>query len=59
MRQAVLGVALAFTLLLAFLTLFVLVEHGPDLLTVVSLLVVSLFVFGIFGAFTTPPGAGK
>ncbi len=59
MRVAILGAALAFTLLLAFLTLFVLVRSGPDVLTAVSLLVVSLFVFGIFGAFTAPPGKGK
>jgi len=49
--RAVLAVAAAFTLLLAFLTIYVLVSSGPDVLTVASLLVLALLVFGIFGAF--------
>jgi hypothetical protein len=55
MRTAVLGVALAFTALLAFLTLFVLFDKGPDVLVVVSLLVLAVFVCGIFGALSHPP----
>ena len=55
MRTAVLGAALAFTALLAFLTLFVLFESGPDVLVIVSLLVLALFAFGIFGALSHPP----
>jgi hypothetical protein len=55
MRTAVLGVALAFTALLAFLTLFVLFESGPDVLVIVSLLVLALFAIGIFGALSHPP----
>ncbi len=47
----VVGLALAFTALLAFLTLFVIFENGgPDVLSVLSLIVLALFFFGIFGA---------
>jgi hypothetical protein len=55
MRTLVLGAALAFTALLAFLTLYVLFQEGPDILTISSLLVLALFVFGIFGAMSRPP----
>jgi hypothetical protein len=55
MRTLVIGVALAFTALLAFLTLFVIFETGPDVLTVISLLVLALFFFGIFGALGSGP----
>jgi hypothetical protein len=55
MRSAVFVTALAFTLLLLFLTVYVLVTSGPDLLTVASLLVSALFVFGVLGAFLSPP----
>jgi uncharacterized membrane protein len=55
MRTAVLGCALAFTMLLGFLTVYVLLSSGPDVLTLVSLLVLALLVFGIFGAFSAPP----
>jgi hypothetical protein len=50
MRTLVVGLALAFTALLAFLTLFVIFDSGPDVLSVISLIVVALFFFGIFGA---------
>jgi hypothetical protein len=55
MRTLVLGTALAFTALLAFLTLYVAVENGPDVLTVAALAVLALFVFGIAGALAAPP----
>jgi hypothetical protein len=54
-RTAVLGVALAFTALLAFLTLFVLFDKGPDVLVVISLFVLAIFGIGIFGALSHPP----
>ncbi len=54
-RTVVLGVALAFTALLLFLTLFVLFTSGIDVLVVISLLVLALFAFGIVGALTHPP----
>ena len=50
MRLLVTGLALAFTALLAFLTLFVIFENGPDVLSVISLLILALFFFGVFGA---------
>ena len=50
MRTVVIGLALAFTTLLAFLTVFVIFETGPDVLSVMSLIVLALFFFGIFGA---------
>jgi hypothetical protein len=50
MRLLVTGLALAFTALLGFLTLFVIFENGPDVLSVLSLIVLALFFFGIFGA---------
>lgn len=50
MRTVIAGIALAFTALLAFLTLFVIFNKGLDVLTVLSLIIVALFFFGIFGA---------
>jgi hypothetical protein len=55
MRTLVVGVALAFTALLAFLTLFVMFNTGPDVLSVLSLIVLALFFFGIFGALGSGP----
>ena len=55
MRTLVVGVALAFTALLAFLTLFVIFNTGPDVLSVLSLIVLALFFFGIFGALGSGP----
>ena len=55
MRSLVMGAALAFTALLAFLTVFVILETGPDVLSVLSLLVLALFFFGIFGALGSGP----
>ena len=39
MRTLVAGAALAFTVLLAFLTLYVMFNSGPDVLSVLSLIV--------------------
>ena len=50
MRSVIAGLALAFTALLAFLTLFVIFNSGVDVLSVLSLIIVALFFFGIFGA---------
>jgi hypothetical protein len=55
MRTLVVGMALAFTALLAFLTLFVMFNTGPDVLSVLSLIVLALFFFGIFGALGSGP----
>ena len=56
MHRAVLGVALAFTAIFGFLTFFVLLTSGPDLLVIISLLVLAIIGFGILGALAqTPP----
>ncbi len=54
-RNAALAAALALIGLLAFLTIRVAVEHGIDILVVVSLFVLALLGFGVLGALTTPP----
>ena len=54
-RNAVLAAALAMIGLLAYLTVSVAVEHGVDVLVVVSLVVLALLGFGVLGALTTPP----
>lgn len=50
MRLAVLWSAIIFTGLLLFLTGYVLVTSGPDVLTIFSIVVLGLFIFGIIGA---------
>ncbi len=52
MRVAILATALAFALLLAGMTLWVLFTTGPDVLVAVSLVVLVVFTFGIAGALT-------
>ena len=54
-RNAALVVALAFIGALAFLTMRVAIEHGVDVLVVLSLIVLALLGFGVLGALTTPP----
>ncbi|HEV2062186.1 MAG TPA: hypothetical protein VGR12_04970 [Solirubrobacteraceae bacterium] len=53
--RTILAAALAFIALLGGLTIAVAVEHGPDVLTVGSLLVLAMFAFGIVGALRHPP----
>lgn len=55
MRTVILVLALFFIGLFAFLTLFVLFTSGPDVLVVLSLLVLGLFAVGVIGALSTPP----
>jgi hypothetical protein len=57
-RTIVLGVALVFVAVLLFLTLFVLFWTGPDVLVVVSLVILALFAVGVIGALATPPDDG-
>jgi hypothetical protein len=52
--RAIGAIALLFVGALAFLTLYVLMRSGPDVLTVLSLLVLALLGFGIFGALQPP-----
>jgi hypothetical protein len=54
-RTVVLVAALGFIAVLAFLTLFVLFSSGPDVLVVLSLVILGLFAFGVIGALATPP----
>jgi hypothetical protein len=58
MRSLILVLALGFIAILAFLTLFVLFSSGPDVLVVLSLVVLGLFAFGVIGALSTPPRDG-
>jgi len=58
MRTVILVLALGFIAILAFLTMYVLFSSGPDLLVIVSLLVLGLFAFGVIGALSTPPRDG-
>ena len=55
MRTVILVLALGFIAVLAFLTLFVLFTSGPDVLVVLSQLVLGLFAVGVIGALSTPP----
>jgi hypothetical protein len=54
-RNAVLIAALGLIGLLAFLTLSVLIEEGLDPLVIISLVVLAVLGFGVFGALTAPP----
>ncbi len=56
MRTLILGVAVAFVATLLALTIHALIQGGPDILTVLSILVLALFGFGIVGALLHPPG---
>ncbi len=54
-RNITLACALALIALLAFLTVSVAIEHGVDVLVVLSLFLLALLGFGVLGALTTPP----
>jgi hypothetical protein len=54
-RQLVLGVVLLFMVGLGGLTVDVILSEGLDVLTVLSLLVLALFGFGVVGALRHPP----
>ncbi|MTD45311.1 hypothetical protein GKE82_13700 [Conexibacter sp. W3-3-2] len=54
-HRTVLGLALAFTLLLGVFTIADLVDTGPTPLSLVSLIVLAMFAFGIIGALRQPP----
>ena len=55
MREPILAIVLVFIAVLAALTIHALVEGGPDVLTVLSLLVLAMFGFGVVGALRHPP----
>lgn len=54
-RAAILGAALLFIGLLAALTVYVAITSGVSVLTLVSLVVLGMFAFGIVGALIQPP----
>ena len=55
MRSAITIVALLFICGFGFMTVYVMLRSGPDLLTGLSLIVLALMAFGILGALTEPP----
>ena len=55
MRSAIAAGALAFVCIFGFLTVYVMITSGPDLLTGLSVIILALLAFGIFGALTEPP----
>jgi hypothetical protein len=54
-HRPILAAALAVITLLLVTTVAVVVESGPDVLTLLSVLVLALFAFGIVGALREPP----
>ena len=59
MRLAIALVAVVFIAGMAFATMYVLLTEGPDLLTLIGLLVVAVLSLGVFGALTEPPQRRK
>jgi hypothetical protein len=55
MQSAILAAVFAFVILLAALTITVAVQHGFDVLTALSLLVLALIGFGVLGALLGQP----
>ncbi len=54
-RHIMLIVVLVFVLAFAGLTIGAAIEGGPDVLTVMSLVVLAMLGFGIIGALREPP----
>lgn len=50
LRRAVLLGALAFTLVFAAMTVFVVIEQGFDIFVLAALVILAMFAFGLFGA---------
>ena len=55
MKLAITGVAMLFICAMLFATVYVLIDKGPDVLTLVGLLVVLVLSFGVLGALTEAP----
>ena len=53
-KTVVLAVALLFIGAMAFATVYVLIDKGPDVLTLIGLIVVAVLSLGVFGALTEP-----
>lgn len=54
-RLAILGLGIAFCALFALMSIFVALESGFDILTVLSLLIVGMLAAGLIGAIRNPP----
>ena len=53
-KTVVTAVALLFIGAMAFATVYVLIKEGPDVLTLIGLVVVAVLSLGVFGALTEP-----
>jgi hypothetical protein len=53
-KAVVTGVALLFIFAMALATVYVLLTEGPDVLTLIGLVVVAVLSLGVFGALTEP-----
>jgi hypothetical protein len=53
-KTVVMAVALLFIGAMAFATVYVLIDKGPDVLTLTGLLVVAVLSLGVFGALSEP-----
>jgi hypothetical protein len=53
--RPVLAAAFFLVTVLAGLTLYVAIRNGPDVLTVLSLMILAMLGIGIFGALKEPP----
>ena len=53
-KTVVIAVALLFISAMAFATVYVLIEEGPDVLTLIGLVVVAVLSLGVFGALSEP-----
>jgi hypothetical protein len=54
-RSLVLAAVLGFIGVLSALTIGAMVQDGPDVLTVVSIVILAMFAFGVVGALNQPP----
>ena len=53
-KTVVTAVALLFIGAMAFATVYVLLDQGPDVLTLIGLVVVAVLSLGVFGALSEP-----
>jgi nucleoside recognition membrane protein YjiH len=54
-RSLALAAVLGFIGVLSALTIGAMVQDGPDVLTVVSIVILAMFAFGVVGALNQPP----
>ena len=54
-RRLALAAVLVFVGALTFLTVAAMVQDGPSPLTVISVVILALFGFGVLGALSQPP----